>query len=771
MATSTEKLTTLTPAEEDSHRAFWDGVTHAYIPAPSLRVPDGLRLHTEAATDIDPITTEVIRYSLWNTNQEHGLVMANLAVSPILLETRDFQAAILSESGEILFSGPYLQYLAGLQDIVVHNIIEKHGERVAPGDMWLANDPWVGTAHQPDVNLLCPVFIDGELFCWVANNAHQNDIGGTLPGSFCPNAQDIYYDPPCFPPMRIVKEDQIDPEIEALYKRQSRTPESLALDLRASIAGNNAARSRIVRLVDKYGKDVVKGVMRGVLDASQSAFSKLLTTIPDGEWRERCYQEVAVVGDRGTYRIETRIRKEGDRLIVSNEGTDPEVGAINLPFAALRGTTLASINVLSIPDQMGVIGGVARQVSFEPVPGTITCPNYGVAVSPAGIFATELGMAMSNALVSRMLLCSEDDEVRAKVLATTPAQWHIHIHAGNNQRDTYYVGPMLDAMIGTTGARAHADGAFADGVWWIPEGRGPSVEVYERDWPMLYLYRREHADSGGAGRWRGGNGGQVAYIPHNGEMAVGLYTSEGVPKASGLLGGSPGNPGLTRLLNGSDVRKRFADGELPGDFEELEGSETQCYGKGDALILDDDSVLEWNWGGAAGYGDPLSRDPDRVAGDVAAGAVTAADAEHQFGVVVGENGLDSAATEERRAEMRRARLAAAGADREPAPVDPDLPRDGHLAIGEDILVDRDAGAYRCAHCGEKIGSIDGHAKQELLVHQHPVADIGRRFGDPAVYVDDEIVWREFFCPGCATRLATEVCRPDDEVLVEIRLAQ
>jgi N-methylhydantoinase B len=752
--------------DEEEHRRFWDGVSHAFIPAPTMRVPEGLKLHTTGAEDVDPITFEVIRHSLWNTNQEHGSVLSNLAVSPILLETRDFQTAILSETGELLFFGPYLQYLAGFMDMVVHYIVEEHGQRIRPGDMWISNDPWIGTAHQPDVNLLCPVFVDDELFCWVGNNAHQNDVGGTLPGSFCPNAQDIYFDPICIPPLRIVKDDEIDPEIEALYRRQSRTPVSLALDLRASVAGNHAARERILRLVDKYGKDCVKGVMRGVLDASQSSFGELLQTIPDGEWAERCYQEVAVTGDRGAYRVELHVRKQGDRLTVTNEGTDPEVGAINLPFAALRGTTLAAINVLAVPEQMGVIGGAARQVEFEPVPGTLTCPDYGVAVSPAGIFATELGMAMANSIITKMLLCSNDADVRGKALATTPAQWHIHIHAGTNQRGVYYVGPMLDAMVGTTGAMAHADGTFANGVWWIPEGRGPNVEAYERDWPVLYLYRREDPDSGGAGRSRGGNGGRLAYMPHNGEMAAGLYTSEGIPKAPGILGATPGNPGLTRLIRGSDVRDQFAAGKLAASVDELGGEEVPCYGKGEPLVLDDSSVLEYNWGGAAGYGDPLLRDPQRVFGDVAAGVVSAADAEHQYGVLVADGRLDADATERRRAELRRERLNAAGIDRDPAAVDASPPG-GAVVIGEDIWIDRDA--YHCAHCGEEIGALSEHPKQRLAVRERPLQELGARFHDPATYVDDEIVWREFLCPGCGTRLATEVARPSDDVLVDIRL--
>ncbi|MCW3065714.1 MAG: hypothetical protein JWN32_2886, partial [Solirubrobacterales bacterium] len=616
---------------EREHRAFWDGVAHSYIPAATLRVPEGLSLYRDAEEDIDPITFEVIRHSLWNANEEHGSIITNLAVSPITLETRDFQTAIITADGEILFFGPYLQYLAGFMDMVSKFLVERRGEDIRPGDMWLVNDPWIGTAHQPDVNLMCPVFVGDELFCWVANNVHQNDIGGSVPGSFCTNALDIFYDPICIPPVRIVQDDAINRDLEDLYRRQSRTPVNLALDLRACIAGNHAARARILGLAERYGPATVKGVMNGLLDASQASFRELLGTIPDGEWSERCYQEVAVTGERGAHRVEMHMRKRGDELTFDNVGTDPEVGAINLPFAAQRGTTLAALNVLTLAEHMGVIGGAARQVSYAPKPGTITCPNYGVAVSPAGVYATELSIAMANAVVTKMLLCSRDAGVRAKALATTPGQWHIHIHAGTNQRGVYYVGPMLDAMIGTTGATAREDGVFANGIWWIPEGRGPNVETYERDWPMLYLYRHEDSGSGGAGRFRGGNGGRIGYIPHLGEMAVGVYTSEGVPKSPGILGGLPGCTGETLLLQGSDVRERFARGEMPGSVHQLNGESVQTFGKGEPLMVDDASVIEWNWGGSAGYGDPITRDPARVAADVAAELVPAAAAAREYG--------------------------------------------------------------------------------------------------------------------------------------------
>jgi N-methylhydantoinase B len=734
-------------------------------------VPEGLWIYSEAESDIDPITYEVIRHSLWNANEEHGEIVTNLAVSPITLETRDFQTAIITGAGEILFFGPYLQYLAGFMDMVAKFIIENRGADIRPGDMWLVNDPWIGTAHQPDVNLMCPVFTDdGELFCWVANNVHQNDIGGTVPGSFCPNAVDIFWDPVCIPPIRIVRDKQIDRDVEAFYRRQSRTPVNLALDLRACIAGNNAAEARIKGLIDRYSERTVLGVMNRLLDASQSSFTDLLATIPDGEWSERCYQEVAVSGERGAHRIEMHMRKSGDRLTFTNAGTDVEVGAINLPFAAQRGTTLAALNVLTLAEHMGVIGGAARQVDYDPTPGTITCPDYGVAVSPAGIYATELNIAMANAVVTKMLLCSRDQSVRARVLATTPAQWHIHIHAGTNQRGAYYVGPMLDAIIGTTGATASKDGVFANGIWWIPEGRGPNVEGYERDWPILYLYRREDPDSGGAGRFRGGNGGRVAYIPHKGEVGVGVYSSEGVPKTMGILGGLPGCTGDTLLLEGSNVRQSFAAGQLAGSLDELTGERRRPFGKGEALAVDDATVIEWNWGGSAGYGDPITRSPARVASDVAHGIVSAGSVERDFGVVLGADGvLDEDATTSRRGAIRRERLAAAGIDREPRAVGG--AGASELLIGEDISVSEADGTFACAHCGEPLGSFSTHALEHAVVNQVPVAGLGERFTDPAIFIDDEIVWRHLHCPGCATRLGGQVARPEDELLAEFRLVR
>jgi len=757
---------TVSPEREEG---FWDGLDHAYIPPAERRIPASLRLHDEAEVVTDPITFEVIRHNLWNINQEHSSTIENLSVSTIMLESRDYQTAICTETGEILFFGLGVQYFAGWMDYVIAYVMERHGEDIAEGDMWMLNDPWIGTAHQPDVNLLCPVFVDGRLFCWVVNAAHMNDVGGTVPGSFCPNAQDVYFDPPIFPPCRIVQNGRINSEIEGIYRRQSRTPMNLALDLRATIAGNHAARERMLALVDKYGAATVKGVMRGLLDSTQESFKQMLAKIPDGTWSERLYQEVAVTGDRGVYRVELQMRKQGDVLTFSNEGTDPQVGAINLPFAGWRGGVMAVLNVVMLADHMGVVGGAARQLRFEPQPGTLTCPDYGVAVSPAGIYATEVGVSMANSVISKMLMCADDPTLRARALTPTNAQWQIHIHAGVNQRGTYYVGPMLDGMIGMTGATPYRDGEFATGSFYAPEGRGPNVESYERDWPMLYLYRHRDLDSGGAGRQRGGSGGRLAYVPYNGEMGLGVYTAEGVPKTLGVMGGGPGPTGQTRLQRGSRTFAAFAAGEMPESLEQVGGVAVQVFGKGDAVIVESDDVLEWNWSGSGGYGDPLTRDPGSVLADLRSGIISERAALGDYGVVLADDVLDERATLELRQRLRGERLARAGCAAEvPLTLGSELPA-GAISIGEELWVDRDDGTYRCAHCATVTGTLAEHAKSRLAIHEGKVTDISPLFEDPSIYVDDPVIWRELYCTGCGVRLSTEVARPGDEPVAEFRL--
>ncbi|MGQ0546827.1 MAG: hydantoinase B/oxoprolinase family protein, partial [Betaproteobacteria bacterium] len=161
----------------------FDGRRSGYVPPKRLSIAKSLRLHATYRKSIDPVTFEVIRHALWNVNEEHGATIQRLSGSPVAMYALDLNPSILTEDAEFVYFGPYMQYMSGVTDTQVKWTLENRSANpgIRDGDMFLANDPWVGAAHQMDVMLLCPVFWKGELFCWVTNCLHQYDIGGITP--------------------------------------------------------------------------------------------------------------------------------------------------------------------------------------------------------------------------------------------------------------------------------------------------------------------------------------------------------------------------------------------------------------------------------------------------------------------------------------------------------------------------------------------------------------------------------------------------------------
>ena len=235
------------PRVSEMNGAAFDGKGMGYVPPKTLKVSRKLKLHTRRASRIDPITYEVVRHSLWHVNEEHGATIQRLSGSPVAMYALDLNPSILAEDGEFVYFGPYMQYMSGVTDTQVKWILEYRSDNpgIREGDMFLANDPWVGAAHQQDVMLICPVFWKGELFCWVTNCLHQYDIGGITPSSFCGSAENAFEEGILIPPIKIVENNEIRRDIEELYLRASRKPEAVALDFRAQLAGNQIGRAHV----------------------------------------------------------------------------------------------------------------------------------------------------------------------------------------------------------------------------------------------------------------------------------------------------------------------------------------------------------------------------------------------------------------------------------------------------------------------------------------------------------------------------------------------
>jgi N-methylhydantoinase B len=617
----------------------WDGVNNSYIPADPLPIDPVVKLQRDTADDFDAVTYEVLRHALWNVNDEHGMTIEKVSGSPFANNAHDFNTVILTEDGEYVFFGPHIQFFSGVMDLPIKWTLENLGSApgICEGDMFLSNDPWIGAGHQSDVQLSCPVFWQGEIFCWVANALHQYDVGGNTPGSFCADAESIFDEPVPIPPLKMVEADAIRPDLERMYLRHSRQPQLVALDLRAQMAGNIVARNRILAFIERHGAATVKGIMRKVVDDGEQSFVRRLRQIPDGTWRSSGFLEAALPGDRGVYPVKMTVRKEGDLLTFDNRGSHASVGAVNASFSGWRAGILSILNPYLGYDQLYSTGGMLRHLRFEPEVGTINCPSFPASVTNAQI-ANLMSSTLANVALGKMLMTAE--ELRKEAFAVCGnSNFPISAIGGVDQAGNEFGTGFLDPMAGAIGAFPTRDGVDTGGVHWEPKSIMGNVEQIEQSLPILYLYRREVADSGGSGRYRGGNSAAFAVIPHGTDAIHHAPSAAGcaIPTGFGLAGGSPACTNSFRMLRGSDVWARFGKSEMPRSLEELDGDESPVEPKERGMVQGVDDVWEVRWCAGGGFGDPLEREPWRVLEDVLHGRVTRDSALQQYGVDLAED--------------------------------------------------------------------------------------------------------------------------------------
>ena len=737
----------------------WDGRTYPYVPPDELTIDDSLPLHGEVEADVDPITHEVLRHALWNVNTEHGKTIMKISGSPICAYGHDFNPVILDERGDIVFFGPFLQYLAAAVGSAVKWTMENRSENpgIHPGDVFLTNDPWIGATHQPDVALMAPVFVDDRLFCWVGNSLHQWDLGGTAPGGFNPMAENVFWEPPCIPPVKIVEGGLLRRDVEEQYLRTSRLPDLVALDLHGGLAGCELARERILALVERYGATPTKSTMRKLQDDSETAFVKRLETIPDGTWSEEGWLEVKLPGDRGLYRNKVTVTKKGDRLIFSNAGSAEQQGAICASFPAWKGAVVCMLNAMMLFDQMFAIEGALRHCDFEIEPGTISVAKFPAAVSAAPPQTLQHSIGMSGMALSKMLATSADAELRTEVQSCMGVLcFPIVAMAGEDQRGKEYSSFLLDPVGAALPATSEHDGQDTGGFAWDLQSTCPNVEDNELFYPVLYLWRRELADSGGAGRYRGGNGCESAVIPHKTERInwVTVSTQIAVPGPS-LFGGYPTSTNGYLHVRGADaVAQMRESGRIPDHVDQLAGEGMPVAAKSFDQFSTPADVWVYRWSGAGGYGDPIERDPEAVRADVVNGRSSREWALKTYGVVLGEEAeatVDAAATEARRGAIRDERLAGGSAAYYPA----ENGMSGSPADGP--ITDRVAIVSGRAVCdGVDLGPASGNYKLGALIREMPLWEGNPHIGDPAVHTDREVRFRQIICPESGRLLATEI---------------
>ena len=599
---------------------------------------------------MDPVTFSIIRHRLFRVVEEAVITLKHVSGSAITNEGHDLMVSLYQADGSLLMGGVgFLHHLTSAAE-ACKAIIRKFEGRIGEGDVFLLNDPYTAALHTSDIYLVSPIHHGGKLVAWSACFVHVSDIGAMNPGGFAPDAQDIFTEGFSSPGIKLVERGELCQDVWDTILNMVRSPEMVALDLRSMIACNNVARERMLALIEKYGPQTVDAACKMLIDQSEARLRVRLRELPDGRWQSRQYLEVK--GE--TYKVLLTMTKSGDSLTFDFTGSSPQSKyGVNCSKWASLGGLFAPLFPLLCYDIVWN-EGVIKPITMIAPEGTIVNCTRPAPVSVATVGAIQSVNNAACSAIGKMLAASD------KYADEATAVWHANHFAifmfGNNQRGRLAIGILTETFAGAGGARTFADGVDIGGEIPNPISRMANVETIEAQFPIRYLFRRRLMDSGGAGEYRGGAGGEMAIVAHDAPDGGIHYVVSGkgtkFPQSEGLGGGYPGGVNDYVWVHAPQEMHnvdRFAPSldAIPGESEPISWGVFPLMGN-DALYV--------RWNGGGGIGDPLDRPAEKVLADIDAGLISEKAATDIYGIVCKDAALDQSATQAMRAALRHARL-------------------------------------------------------------------------------------------------------------------
>jgi N-methylhydantoinase B len=535
---------------------------------------------------LDPITFELVAAALQAAALEMGGVLKRSSYSPIIREMDDFSCAIFRADGDLVAQADFIPAQLGAMSLVVKAIIERWGERIAPGDAFLANHPYMGAMHTPDLNVIMPVFAGGGLFAWVGTTAHHIDVGGVRPGTEGPDLQQVYAEGLLLPPVRLYREGEENPDVFAFVSAAVRDPLSTVSDLRAQHAACLLGERRVLELAERHGTAVVGSAFAEALASVERASRLDLADLPDGESEAEGFLDDDGTGGPPT-RIHVRLRKRQGRLVVDLSGTSAQVrGAMNVPWASTRASVVYAVRAMTDPARP-TNDGILRVIE-------IVCPR-GSVLNPEPPAAVSVRHNTCQRLADTIIRAASALWPDRAVASSTVAFFGMNLESVSPRTGLPSV--MAEVMGGGTGAHAGGDGLDGVDTYMANVGLMP-VEVAETGYSVRILRTELIGGSQGDGRFRGGLGLRREYQVLGRESTVTVYSEQTDPSFAprGVMGGTEGAPSRITVLD-------------------PEGRPVPVASKA-TLVLPPGAVIRVETSGGGGFGDPAARDPALCADDI-----------------------------------------------------------------------------------------------------------------------------------------------------------
>ena len=577
------------------------------------------------ASDLDPVTLEVIRNALPAIANEMAADLQRTSYNMMIYEVRDFCTAIVDAGGQLVSQnvGGVSHFVADL-GVIITDAVARYGiDGFAPGDVLITNHQRVAGQHLNNVVVFMPHFHQGGLVFFSMVRAHWIDIGGMSTGfGGGPRVPDPWMEGLQLDQLKIYRAGELDETLHRVISDNIRFPESSMGDLRSQIAACRLATRRLDELFEKYGRSTLAAALTRIFAETEEKCRNVVARIADGVYEAEAFLDNDILVKDERIRLHARVTVDGGKLTIDLSGCAGE------RRSAINSRTLAGARVaykaLTAPLEP------VNEGSFRALDVIIPDGNIMMARYPAPMASWSLIIpTVVDTIVAALAPAMRD---------TTPAAHHALLGGAvvffGQHPDTGKSFVIQSIEGGGWGGRPGADGE--SGTVSVCQGdvRNATIEAIELKCPVLVEERSLRTDSGGAGKHRGG----LAIEMRVRNFVEGRWNLPGtlrnVCPPWGLWGGEPGGTSAYLL-------------KLPGE-DDFEVMDVHRH----LVPVDSEAIVRT--GGGGGWGDPLDRDPDAVRWDVVEGFVSREAARDSYGVVLEADGgpVDRGATEALRDELR-----------------------------------------------------------------------------------------------------------------------
>ncbi len=574
----------------------------------------------------DLIALSVMAHKLDSIASEMGVTMRKSSHSPIFAEANDFACSVTN------WKGDQIAQLAGIPIIGAAGgfgptevLADFPMEEIHEDDVFLMNDAYRLGNHLPEMTVVMPVFIRGEILFFTVARAHHHDVGGPTPGSMNARHNSIFAEGIRIPPVKLYDSGTLNKSLVDTIKLNVRDPDVLWSDLMAEIGACRVGKQRLQEaLAAKNSNDEIRRVISAVLDMSEQQCRQEIRKLPNGVYKaEYAMDNDGINNDPVYFRV--AITVGDDDITVDYTGTDSQAeGAKNCTLATTySGTVVAVLWALSgkIPRNSGSF----RAIKIIAPEGTLVNPREPAAV---GMCTLPPACAMMGAVLKAF---GESDPSRV------PGGFFSVFTAGyggiDPRTNKLFIGWCFGAL-GGGGGYPHRDGdSFVAPISNYNGILVPNIESDEMNFPIKTLSHEYIRDTGGPGERRGGTGVDYTIEFRGVSPDVSVFGDGAVIPAFGLNGGKDGSLNEGYLNRGTEKEKQLSSNE---GWNRCQDGETL-------------TVLS---AGGGGWGDPLDRDPEALVEDILNEMVSVEKARENYGVVISDGVVDKVATEKLRVEMR-----------------------------------------------------------------------------------------------------------------------